>query len=134
MAKKRGGRKPRADSKSGAIREMLQTHGMAIASKDIISALAGRGIDVSSAHVANVRGRMLQKAQGGGGAALASTNGRRKRRGRKPGPKPGRPGRKPGRRPASSMEDALLQVKRVADVVGLDEARRALDLLAKLQG
>lgn len=133
MAKKRGGRKPVADSKSGAIREMLESHGMSTASKDIIAALAGRGIEVSSAHVANVRGRMLQKAHRGPAPAVAATtNGRRrKRRGRKPGPKPGR---KPGRPAASSMENTLLQVKRVADIVGLEEARRALDLLAKLQG
>jgi hypothetical protein len=134
MAKKRGGRGPRSNSKSAAIREVLQTHGNKIASKDVIETLASRGIKVSSAHVANVRSRFIRAP---GAAAPAAKRGPG-RRGRRPGRKPGRrPGRKPGRKPGGAvgqLQDKLLEVKRVAEMVGgIDQARAALDLLAKLQ-
>lgn len=124
MAKKRAGRGGDGVNKSAAIREEFNLHGLGVASKDVISALAARGIKVSSAHVANERSRQLLK-------------------GKKRGAKGGRRGRKPGRKtgsPAaaanvSKMEDTLLEVKRLADMVGgVEEARRVLDLLVKLQG
>lgn len=44
------------------------------------------------------------------------------------GAKPGRPGR-----PQASGYDSLVQAKKLADAMGgIDEARRALDVLAKL--
>ena len=107
-------------------------HGNKVASKDVIDALAARGIKVSSAHVANVRSRLLRKTPAAAPAAKRGP-GRpaRKRRGRRPGRKPGP---KP-RAPVAKLQNTLLEVKRVADMVGgIDQARAALDLLAKLQG
>jgi hypothetical protein len=140
MAKKRAGRGSDGVNKSAAIREVFDLHGLGVKSKDVISALAARGITVSSAHVANERSRLMLKQKKGGDGAVSAASAAR--RGRKPGRKPGRrPGRRPGRKPGvaaaplSRMENTLLEAKRLADLVGgIGEARRALDLLAKLQG
>lgn len=124
MAKKRTGRGKDGVNKSAAIREMFEQHGLGVPAKDVITALAARNITVSSAHVSNERTRQLDK--------------NKKQRGTRPGSPNGRRGRGPGR-PAvaasvSSMADTLLEAKRLADLVGgVEEARRALDLLAKLQ-
>ncbi len=132
MAKKRGGRGPRANSKSAAIRQVLEMHGNKVASKDVIAALSARGMKVSSAHVANVRSRLLHGTPAAAPAAKRGPKRRgAKRRGRKPGRKPGP---KPSA-PVAKLQNTLLEVKRVADMVGgIDQARAALDLLAKLQG
>lgn len=128
MAKKRAGRGSDGVNKSAAIREEFDLHGLGVASKDVIAALAARGITVSSAHVANERARQLRKSKKQRAAEQGSANGRR---GGKPRRKPGRPAAAAN---VSKMEDTLLEVKRLADMVGgVEEARRALDLLAKLQ-
>src|SRR5688500_14939259 len=108
MAKKKAGGK-RANSKSAAIREALAAKAMDAASKDIIAAVAERGITVSSAHVSNVRSRLQE---------------RKKRRGRKPRVARAVSGGSPS---GNALEQTLMDAKRLVDKVGsVDGAKKAL--------
>jgi hypothetical protein len=118
VARKKGTEKQEAVSvavnKSAAIREELSRRGGQAASGEIIKALAARGIVVSSAHVANEKARQLGKAR----SAVELAGGAR----------PGRAG------DLSSFEQTLLVAKQFVDRAGgIDEARKVLDLLARLR-
>ena len=117
MSRKRGAVKQEsatvAINKSAAIREELARRGGQVASGEIIKALAARGITVSSAHVANEKARQLGKTRGTTAAAGA------------------RSGRSADLGP---FEQTLLAAKQFVDRAGgIDEARKVLDLLARLR-
>lgn len=121
MAKKRSSRGNGGVNKSAAIREQFAALGNDAASKDVIAALAAQGIEVSSAHVANERARQAQKAQRAG---MPNFGVRRR----------GRPAGSGASAATGSLEQTLMEAKRLADRVGgVDEAKKALDILARLQ-
>jgi hypothetical protein len=116
MARKKGAVKQENQSvainKSAAIREELARRGGQAASGEIIKALAARGITVSSAHVANEKARQLGK-----GGRLLEPAGAKRPRG-----------------DLQSFEQTLLAAKQFVDSAGgIDEARKVLDLLARLR-
>ena len=108
MAKKRPGRGGDGVNKSAAIREVFDLHGLGVKSKDVIGALAARGITVSSAHVANERSRQLLKSKRKPAAAAQATsaNGRR------------------GRKPASSTPTDSQAVRKWAQANGIEVSAR----------
>lgn len=102
MAKK----KPSTVNKSKAIREEFQAHGLQTRPKDIIAALAAKGIDVTAAHVSNVKATLVS----GGGARSSRRNGK-----------------------GEVAIDDLLAAKQLVDRMGgLERAKKAIDALAKL--
>jgi hypothetical protein len=114
-------RKPRANSKSGAVRAYLKRKPDA-GPTEVSAALKKKGIIISPAHVSNVKAalRKAGEASGANGEAVAA-NGRARR------------GRKPAARDAVSL-GSLLEARRFAERVGgLDKATELLDALAKLQ-
>jgi len=105
MAKKAGGRSKSATvSKAQAIRDEFAAQGIDARPKDIISSLASKGVEVSSAQVSNIKATLGQK--------------------------PGRRGR--GANGELSI-DALLETKKFADSIGgVEVARKALEALLRL--
>ena len=117
MAKKkvaRGGRSQSGVNKAQAIRDEFGVQGANARPKDVIAALAAKGIKVSSAQVSNIKSKLG-----------------------------GKPRRKAGRKAHSSSSSssngavslaALLDAKRLAQKMGgLEAAKRALDVLVRLQ-
>ena len=118
MSRKKGAVKQQTASvavnKSAAIREELARRGGQAASGEIIKALAERGITVSSAHVANEKARQLGKMQSG---AVPKSKARSSRA-----------------IDVGSFEQTLLAAKQFVDRAGgIDEARKVLELLARLR-
>lgn len=115
MAKKtsRRGRRRKSDvNKAHEIRSEFERQGGEARPRDVIAALAAKGVEVSSAQVSNVK-----KALAGGGAVKA------------------KPGRKKTSRASSDAVslDTLLEAKRLAERLGgVDAAKRALDVLSRL--
>lgn len=104
MAKRRAyQRRSGGPNKAQAIRDMLNSSGMQTPTKDVVSALAGQGIEVSAAHVSNIKAQLRK----GGGA-----NGQGRR----------------GRRPSGDTVSitSLMEAKRLADRLGGVEAARAI--------
>jgi hypothetical protein len=110
-------RKPRANSKSGAVRAYFARHPQA-GPTEVANALKKEGIEISAAHVSNVKAAMKRKAGSNGQAA----------RGR------GRRGR-----PAAGGSDAvsissLIEARSFANRVGgVEKASALIAALAKLQ-
>ena len=101
-------------SKAEAIREAFNRLGSSARGRDVIAELSKQGIEVTNAHVANVRARM--------GTPARSTSGR-----------PARGGASAGGEKVSL--DQLVAAKNMAEKLGgIDSARRMLDALAKLSG
>jgi hypothetical protein len=121
-------RKKRANTKSGAIRAFLKRKPEA-GPTEIANALKKRGINISPAHVSNVKAGLKKTAESNGAShagngEVAVTNGRQ----------PGRRGRKPAPRDVVSL-GSLLEARKFAERVGgVDKASELLDALAKLQG
>ena len=124
---KRKTRRPRANSKSGAVRAYMKRHPDA-GPTAISLALKKRGIEITAAHVSNVKASMQKSGQAAGESA--ATNGEAPaRNGRR-----GRPGRKPAPRDAVSLA-SLLDAQRFAERVGgLEKAIELISALSKLQG
>lgn len=101
----------RPGSKSEAIRAELTALGHNVATREVVAALATKGIRVSAAHVSNVKSGAASKASvqsKGARAALDPSN------------------------DLVSME-ALLDAKRLVDRTGgVEQAKRTLDLLSLL--
>ena len=112
MAKKKAGGK-RADSTSAKIRAVFAKLGLDAASKDVIAVLSANGVTASSALVANVKARLIDRPQAGRPASTA-----------------------PGKSPVGDglLEQTLMDAKRLVDKVGsVERAKMALDLLARLR-
>lgn len=119
-AAKKKTRRPRANSKSGAVRAFLKRHPEA-GPTEISKALKKKGIDISPAHVSNVKAA-LKKAEGG---AVAANGKKQSRRGR-------RPGRAGGADTVSLA--GLLEARQFVDSVGgVEKASELIDALAKLR-
>jgi hypothetical protein len=100
-------------SKAEAIREAFSRLGNSARARDIIAELGKQGIEVTNAHVANVRARMASPARSAG-ARSARTGGTAGEQ--------------------VSLEQ-LIAAKNMAEKLGgIDSARRMLDALAKLSG
>jgi hypothetical protein len=106
-------RKPRAKSKSAAVRAYFDQHAAA-GPTEVSKALKKQGIDISPAHVSNVKAGMKRKAGMNGGAT-----GRR-----------GRPTR--GGSDAISLSNLLEARSFVVRVGGIEEASALVAALAKL--
>lgn len=114
MAKKkvaRGGRSSSGVNKAQEIRDQFAALGADARPKDVIAALTAKGVKVSSAQVSNIKSKLGGKRRG-----------------------------KPGRKPAHSSSNgavslaALLDAKRLAQKMGgVEAAKRALDVLVRLQ-
>lgn len=116
--KKTAGR--RAGTKSSAIREYMKANPEA-GPTAITAALKAKGIEITPAHVSNVKAAMLKKqakAAGGNGAARR---------------KPGRPSRKAAGQETVSLGALIEARKFAAQVGGVDSAVTLLQSLAKLQ-
>jgi hypothetical protein len=114
-------RKPRAKSKSGAVRAYLKKKPDA-GPTEVANALKKKGINISPAHVSNVKAALRKRAEGSSGVArTAGANGRAGRRGR--------------RSSSDSVSlGSLLAARRFAESVGgVDCAAELLDALTKLQ-
>lgn len=104
MAKRAGRRKV---NKAQAIRGVLNAKGIETATKDVVAELAEKKITVSAAQVSNVKADVRRKSGG------LSTTGRGK---------------------GNLTLESLLEAKQLADKLGgVDQAKRALDTLAKLR-
>jgi hypothetical protein len=111
MAKAKTGRRKRSGvNKAQAIRDQFAVLGAGARPKDVIAALAEKGIKVSSAQVSNIKsGLRGKRKKKGGRRAQTSVNG------------------------AVSLA-ALLEAKRLAKRMGgVEAAKRALDVLVRLQ-
>ena len=109
MAKKTvGRRKSKSVNKAQAIRDEFTSQGPSTRPKDVIAALKARGIVVSSAQVSNVKASMGKKKRGPKARPSHATNG------------------------MLSLEVLLEAKKLAARVGGVETARRALDVLARL--
>jgi hypothetical protein len=119
MNKKPGAGKRRRSRKAGAhgskaeaIRQEVERQGSAARARDIIAALAQKGMEISAAHVANVRARMVtsgKKATGRRSTAAAGNG-------------------------ATVSLDQLVAAKQMAESLGgIDSARRMLDALERLR-
>jgi len=117
MAKRkvaRGGRSKSGVNKAHEIREQFAAQGANARPKDVIAALAEKGIKVSSAQVSNIKSKLGGKSN------------------RKVGRKSGRKAQA-GSNGAVSLA-ALLDAKRLAQKMGgVEAAKRALDVLVRLQ-
>jgi hypothetical protein len=112
----RRGRSKGGVNKAQAVRDEFNKQGITTAPKDVIAALTKRGITVAPAQVSNIRTSLK-------GGAKKRKVARRKAVGRKPAAKS-----------ASVSVDALIAAKKLVDRMGgVDEARRALDVLAQLK-
>jgi hypothetical protein len=116
-ATKKRTRKPRANSKSGAVRAYFEQHPEA-GPTEVANALKKQGITISAAHVSNVKAAMKRKA-GMNGRAI----GRR-----------GRRGRPAGGSDALSLGSLLEARAFAARVGGVEKASALVAALAKLQG
>lgn len=116
--RKRPGRPRNAKiNQSEAIRDEFKSRGIKTPPKDIIAALAAKGIDVTPALVSNVRARMLAKKKGGA------------KRGRGRVAKPRRGGQNGDLVSMAALADAKRLIEKTG---GVAEARKALDAMAKL--
>jgi hypothetical protein len=115
-ATKKRTRKPRANSKSGAVRAYFEQHPQA-GPTEVANALTKQGIKISPAHVSNVKASMKRRA---------GTNGRATGRG-------GRRGR-PAGGDAVSLSNLLETRAFVVRVGGVEKASALVAALAKLQG
>ncbi len=110
-------------TKVAAIRRYLNRHPDA-KPREVVAALKRRGIDVTPASVSTIKHQLKTKGllQPSGAAAGAKAKATPARR---------------GRRPAAAGEitaEALMQAKSLADSLGgVEQAKKALDALAKLQ-
>ncbi|MCC6492094.1 MAG: hypothetical protein IT424_03630 [Pirellulales bacterium] len=111
-------RRPRANSKSGAVRAYLKRKPNA-GPTQVSKALKKKGIDISPAHVSNVKAS-LKKAAGGSGAP-AATRGRGRR---------GRPVATADRVSLAGLIEARDFVKSVG---GVERANELISALTKLQ-
>jgi hypothetical protein len=118
-ATKKKTRRPREDSKSGAVRAYLRRRPDA-GPTAISKALKKRGIDISPAHVSNVKAA-LKKAEGG--EAAATGNGKRR----------GRPGRTSASGDVLSLASLLEARQFVESVGGVEKANELIGAIAKLQ-
>lgn len=114
-ATKKRTRKPRANSKSGAARAFMEQH-PAAGPTEVANAMKKQGIEMSAAHVSNVKAAMKRKAGTNGRAT-----GRRGRRGR------------PAGSDAVSLGKLLDARAFVARVGGVEKASALVAALAKLQ-
>jgi hypothetical protein len=114
-------RKPRANSKSEAVRAYLKRKPNA-GPTEIAKALKKKGINISPAHVSNVKAALRKQGEGSGAnGRSAGANGRAGRRGRR------------ASGDAVSL-GSLLAARRFAESVGgVDRAAELLDALTKLQ-
>jgi hypothetical protein len=112
-------RKPRANSKSGAVRAYFEQHPEA-GPTEVANALKKQGIEISAAHVSNVKAAMKRKAGMNGHAT-----GRR-----------GRPGRPAGSGGGDAVSlGSLLEARAFATRVGgVEKASALVAALSKLQG
>jgi hypothetical protein len=119
--KKRGGK--RANSKSAAARAYMATHPDA-GPTAVSNALKTKGIQISAAHVSNIKAADARKGRktAGGAASNGVSRGR-----------PGRRGRKPAAGDAVSLSQLLEARKFAAQVGGVERAVGLLHSLAKLQ-
>ncbi len=116
VTKKRS-RGPRANSKSGAVRAYLKRRPDA-GPTEISKSLKKKGIDISPAHVSNVKAA-LKKAEGGEETPV-------KRR--------GRPGRKPRSADSVSLASLLAARQFIESVGGVEKANELIVALSKLRG
>lgn len=116
MAKKaRRGRSKGGVNKAQAVRDEFEKQGVDSAPKDVIAALKKRGIDVAPAQVSNIRTSLRGPAK------------------KKKSAKRQVVGRKAATKSDSVSIDALIAAKKLADQMGgVDKAKQALDVLAKL--
>jgi hypothetical protein len=114
-------RKTRSKSKSGAVRAYLKIKPDA-GPTEIARALKRKGIQISPAHVSNVKAALRKRGERAGpSGGSSSSNGRAGRRGRR------------GASDAVSL-GSLLAARRFAESVGgVDRAAELLDALTKLQ-
>jgi hypothetical protein len=114
-------RKPRAKSKSGAVRAYL-TRKPDAGPTEVANALKKKGINISPAHVSNVKAALRKRAEGSNGVGrTAGANDRAGRRGRR------------ASGDAVSL-GSLLEARRFAERVGgLEKASALLDALTKLR-
>jgi hypothetical protein len=118
-------RRKRANSKSGAIRAYLKRKPEA-GPTEIANALMKKGIEISPAHVSNVKAALRKSAEANGEALDGggdATGGR----------KAGRRGRKPAPRDVVSLGSLIEARTFAARVGGVEQARALLAALAKLQ-
>jgi hypothetical protein len=112
-------RKPRANSKSGAVRAYFARHPQA-GPTEVASALKKEGIEISAAHVSNVKAAMKRKAGSNGQSGRG--------RGRRGRPVAG------GGSDAVSIS-SLIEARSFANRVGgVEKASALIAALAKLQG
>lgn len=118
MAKKRGRRRGEPN-KSAAIRDYLNANPSAMP-KEVVEGLKTQGIEVASALVSNIKNQLKNKG----------ANGAPKTPGAKRGPKP------KNAAPSSDLTlDHLFTAKEwVAQIGGIDAAKRAIEALAALTG
>ena len=116
-------RRKRENSKSGAIRAYLKRKPEA-GPPEIANALKKKGIEISPAHVSNVKAA-LRKSDEANGDTPAAENG---------GPGRGRRGRKPAPQDAISLGNLIEARAFATRVGGVEQARNLLAALAKLQG
>jgi len=113
-------RNPRANSKSGAVRAYFQRYPQA-GPTEVANALKKEGIEISPAHVSNVKAAMKRRNGLNNGHAG-------RRRGR-----PGRPARMAGGDAVSIS--SLLEARSFAERVGgVEKASALISALSKLQG
>ena len=116
MAKKK---KSSGPNKSQAIRDYMAENPSATPT-DVVNGLGATGITVTTALVSNVKTNMKGKKK------------KRGRPGRKPGRKPGRPAGTAAKSSDVSFA-ALMAAKRLTDEMGsVEQAKAALEALAKL--
>ncbi len=113
-------RTPRANSKSGAVRAYFEQHPEA-GPTEVANALKKQGIEISAAHVSNVKAAMKRKA-GMNGVATG-------RRGRR-----GRPAGGGGGSDVVSLGSLLEARAFAARVGGVEKASALVAALSKLQG
>ncbi len=98
--------------------------------REIVAALAKKGIEVTPATVSTIKNQMKNKGLLGSTTATATTKAARKttsRRGR-------RPGRPKASAAANDTLEMLKQAKSLAETAGgVDKAKKLLDALAELQ-
>ncbi|RIK85529.1 MAG: hypothetical protein DCC67_03800 [Planctomycetota bacterium] len=121
-APKKKTRRLRSDSKSGAVRAYLKRKPHA-GPTAISRALKKRGIDISPAHVSNVKTALKKAGLIEGGDAPAATNGRKRR---------GRGGKARGG-DVVSLANLIEARQFVESVGGVEKANELISALAKLR-
>ncbi|MGH7135423.1 MAG: hypothetical protein ACREHD_06760 [Pirellulales bacterium] len=103
-------------SKAERIRQVAQSMDGRVRPRDVVATLAAEGVKVSSAQVSTV---------------LRSMGMRRRRRGRRPAAATSNGSAKHSTSPTLSLEN-LLAAKKLANQLGMQAAKQAVDALAKL--